>query len=247
MAASRPASRRARSRLEYHPGLWLMRDPVMRHYAVPMPNLPEQTDPPGDPAEFRAADADRDQVAEVLRQAAGDGRLTLDELDERLNRTFAARTYAELALITRDLPQVGQTRGVPVVPHAAGGKPTSRFAVAIMSGFSRAGHWIAGRNFTAFALMGGGQLDLRDASFAEGQLTIRAFALMGGVEILVPEGAQLHVQGIGIMGGIDHPRIRPSQPGAPRIYIFGLTLMGGVGVKYKPPRDKSGRKELPAS
>lgn len=211
-----------------------------------MANLPGRTDPPGDPVEFRAADSDREQVAEVLREAAGDGRLTLDELDERLGRTFAARTYAELALITRDLPQVGQTPSVPAVPRAAGGKPTSRFAIAIMSGFSRAGHWIAGRNFTAFALMGGGQLDLRDATFAEGQLTIRAFALMGGVEVLVPEGAELHVQGIGIMGGIDHPRTKPSEPGAPRIYVFGLTLMGGVTIKYKPPRDKANRKQLPS-
>lgn len=211
-----------------------------------MSNLPGRTGSPGDP-EFRAADADRDKVAEVLREAAGDGRLTLDELDERLSMTFAARTYAELALITRDLPQTGQLPSAPPVPRRAGGKPTSRFAIAIMSGFSRAGHWRAGRNFTAFALMGGGQLDLRDASFAEGQLTVRAFAIMGGVEILVPEGAELHVQGIGIMGGIDHPRTRPSQPGAPRIYVFGLTLMGGVGVKYKQPRDGSGGKQLPAS
>ncbi len=212
-----------------------------------MANLPDQTGPPGDPAEFRAADSDRDQVAEVLRQAAGDGRLTLDELDERLNRAFAARTYAELALITRDLPQAGQPLSAPAVSPRTGGKPTSRFAIAIMSGFTRAGHWIAGRNFTAFALMGGGQLDLRDASFADGQLTIRAFALMGGIEIVVPEDAELHVQGIGIMGGIDHPRTRPSQPGAPRIYVFGLTLMGGVGVRYKPPRDKASRKQLPDS
>jgi hypothetical protein len=223
-----------------------------------MANLPEQTDPPGDPTEFRAGDADRDRVAEVLRQAAGDGRLTLDELDERLNRTFAARTYAELALVTRDLPQVSSAPSAAVDPRAAGRRPTSRFAIAIMSGFSRAGHWVVGRNFTAFALMGGGQLDLREAAFAKGQVTIRAFALMGGIEILVPEDAELHVLGIPVMGGVDHPRIRPSPPGAPRVYVFALTLMGGVGVKYKAPRgdstrkvkdkpsgDDSGRKQLP--
>jgi hypothetical protein len=211
-----------------------------------MSNLPERADPPGDP-EFRAADADRDRVAEVLRQAAGDGRLTLDELDERLGMAFAARTYAELAQITRDLPAAGQPASVPAVPHQAGVKQTSRFAIAIMSCFSRAGHWIAGRNFTAFALMGGGQVDLRDATFAEGQLTIRAFAVMGGVEIVVPEDAKLRVQGIGIMGGIDRPRTRPSRPGAPRIYVFGVTLMGCVGVKYKPPHDEADRRQLPAS
>jgi hypothetical protein len=70
---------------------------------------------------------------------------------------------------------------------------------------------------------------------------------MGGVEIVVPEDAKLRVQGIGIMGGIDRPRTRPSRPGAPRIYVFGVTLMGCVGVKYKPPHDEADRRQLPAS
>jgi Domain of unknown function (DUF1707) len=52
---------------------------------VPMANLPGDTGPPGGPPGLRASDADRDRVAEVLRQAAGEGRLTLDELDERLD------------------------------------------------------------------------------------------------------------------------------------------------------------------
>lgn len=209
-----------------------------------MSNLPERMDPSGEP-ELRAADADRERVAEALREAAGDGRLTLEELDERLSQAYAAKTYAELATITRDLPQsrpLNQPASVTAARVRVGGRPTSRFAIAIMSGFSRAGHWVVGRNFTAFALMGGGQIDLREASFAEGQVTIRAFALMGGVDILVPEGVELHVHGIPIMGGIDQPRIRLSQPGAPRVYVFGVALMGGVGVRYKPPRGESARK-----
>jgi hypothetical protein len=207
-----------------------------------MSNLPGRPGPSGDP-ELRAADADRERVAEVLRQAAGDGRLTLDELDERLDRTYAARTYAELATVTEDLPLSSQPTSAAVAPRIrAGGRPTSRFAIAIMSGFSRAGHWVVGRNFTAFALMGGGQIDLREASFTEGQVTIRAFAIMGGVEVVVPDGVELHVHGIPILGGIDQPRIRASQPGAPRVYVFGIALMGGIGAKYKAPRGDSRHK-----
>lgn len=197
--------------------------------------------PSGDP-ELRAADTDRERVAEVLREAAGDGRLTMDELDGRLERAYAARTYAELATITQDLPLPSEIPSAPATRVRSGGKPTSRFAIAIMSGFSRAGYWVVGRNFTAFALMGGGQIDLREARFAHGQVTIRAFALMGGVEVIVPEGVELHVLGIPIMGGIDQPRIRPPQPGAPRVYLFGVALMGGVGARYKAPRGESARK-----
>src|SRR3712207_5042198 len=57
-----------------------------------------------DPAQLRISDAERHQVAEILRQAAGEGRLDLEELDERLEATYAARTYADLVPITLDLP-----------------------------------------------------------------------------------------------------------------------------------------------
>ena len=53
-----------------------------------------------DPAQLRISDADRHQVAEILREAAGEGRIDLDELDERLEATYAAKTYADLVPIT---------------------------------------------------------------------------------------------------------------------------------------------------
>src|SRR6266568_8582785 len=67
--------------------------------------------------ELRASHADRDQVVELLRVAAGDGRLSAEELDDRLERALTARTYAELAALTADLPA---TPGVAVVPPGAG-------------------------------------------------------------------------------------------------------------------------------
>ena len=65
------------------------------------------------PGELRASYADRDRVAEQLRIAAGDGRLTADELDQRLELALTARTYAELTGLTRDLPAVGGIAGPP--------------------------------------------------------------------------------------------------------------------------------------
>ncbi|HUA50325.1 MAG TPA: DUF1707 domain-containing protein [Solirubrobacteraceae bacterium] len=58
-------------------------------------------------ATLRASDADRDQVAERLRHATAEGRLNADELEERLEAAFAARTYGELDALVVDLP--GQT------------------------------------------------------------------------------------------------------------------------------------------
>lgn len=69
---------------------------------------------PREPAEqsrLRAADADRHRVAEVLHRAAGDGRITLDELSEQLSIVYAAGTCAELEPLTRDLPAVGTGAG----------------------------------------------------------------------------------------------------------------------------------------
>ena len=66
-----------------------------------------------DPAQLRISDEERHQVAEILRRAAGEGRLDIDELDQRLEQTYAARTYADLVPITLDLPAHPHARPVP--------------------------------------------------------------------------------------------------------------------------------------
>ncbi|MES9608641.1 DUF1707 domain-containing protein [Actinomadura sp. NPDC000929] len=202
-----------------------------------MTNLPEHPGTPGAP-EMRAGDADRERVAQVLRDAAGDGRLTLDELDERLDAVYAAKTYGELEPITRDLPSPGRA-----APPATGagwrpvpGAPSWRRGIAIMSGFRRAGVWNVPPRFRAFAFWGGGKIDLRDARFEEGRVTIRALAIMGGFQIIVPDDVTVHVDGLGIMGGFDQRASGPGVPGAPTVVVKGLAFWGGVGVKRRRPR-----------
>jgi Domain of unknown function (DUF1707) len=207
-----------------------------------LPDVPDGTDP----RELRASDTDRDRVAEVLRQAAGDGRLTLEELDERLSAVYSAKTYGDLEPITKDLPN----RATPApAPRAAtdrfGGEPGSRVAVGIMGGFARKGSWVVPGEFTAVTFWGGGEIDLREARFAERVVTIRAFAVMGGVHITVPEDAEVDVQGIGVMGGFDHSASGAGAPGGPRIVITGFAFWGGVGIERKPTKaEKRRRKEL---
>jgi Domain of unknown function (DUF1707) len=202
--------------------------------------------------EMRASDADRERVAAVLREAAGEGRIGLDELDERLGAVYAARTYAELEPITRDLPAPGE-QPVAIIPAAAvpaqqserfGGVPASKGAFALMSGFERRGRWVVPRVFRAGALMGGGEIDLREARFAAQTVTIHAWTFMGGIEIIVPEDAEVHVVGLGIMGGFDHNAAGVGEPGAPTIVVKGLAVMGGVSVERKPPEEELKRRKL---
>lgn len=212
-----------------------------------MTNLPEHAGTP----EMRAGDTDRDRVAQVLRDAAGEGRLTLEELDERLDLVYAAKTYADLEPLTRDLPEAGTSAvpaprtGTSVDWRPVDGAPSWSSGIAIMSGFTRTGVWNVPRSFFSFAFWGGGKIDLREARFTEGEATINAFALMGGVEIIAPDDITVHVKGIGIMGGFDHGASAAGVPGSPVVTVRGFAFWGGVDVKRKARRrDKKLRKEL---
>ncbi|EDY54489.1 MULTISPECIES: DUF1707 domain-containing protein [Streptomyces] len=198
--------------------------------------------------ELRASDADRERVAEVLRDALAEGRLDMEEFEERLDATYRARTYGELAPITRDLP-VGQV-AVPKVDmlkrpeqdgswasRIVGGEGSSTWAVAVMSGFQRKGRWTVPRRFNCFAFWGGGDIDLREANFAAGEVEINCVAIMGGMQVIVPPGVEVVVRGIGIMGGFDHREEGvPAEPGAPRVVVTGFAFWGGVGVERKVTR-----------
>ena len=198
-----------------------------------------------EPRNLRASDADRERVANVLREAAGDGRLTMDELDERLDAVFAAKTYAELEPITHDLPDAGAPHtpapspAAPRNPARFGGEPTSSGAVAILGGFSRKGDWVVPKEFTAFMFMGGGEIDLRDARFAERAVSIHIVAIMGGCEVIVPEDATVYVTGIGVLGAFEHSDAGGGSPDGPVITINGVAFMGGVDVKRRPTMEAS--------
>jgi hypothetical protein len=174
----------------------------------------------------------------VLREAAGHGRISMDELDERLELAYAAKTYADLAAVSRDLPGPAQAPG-PVQPAMAGrigGTPRSKFSVAILSGARRKGRWVVPRSYVGVAVMGGIELDLREAQFSEPEVTIHAYTVMGGIEITVPEDVDVDVSGIAFMGGFDHNASGPGVPGAPRVRVIGFALMGGVDVRRKPQK-----------
>ncbi|MFJ8791140.1 DUF1707 domain-containing protein [Streptomyces sp. NPDC102462] len=203
-----------------------------------------------DAPELRASDADRERVAEVLRDALAEGRLDMEEFGERLDATYKARTYGELTPITRDLPAAGAVAPPPAVslnkePAAegswagriVGGEGSSSWAVAVMSGFQRKGRWTVPRRFNSFAFWGGGEIDLREADFADREVVVNCVAIMGGMQVVVEPGVEVVVRGIGIMGGFDHRQEGvPGDPGAPRVIVTGFAFWGGVGVERKITR-----------
>jgi hypothetical protein len=202
------------------------------------------------PLDLRASDADRERVAKILHDAMVEGRLTVNELDERLQTVYKSKTLGELVPITADLPVAGTSAATtqPVSQNLPsnriGGTPGASGSFAVMSGFERRGNWVVPRFHAAFAFMGGGVLDLTEARFAEHEATIQAVTIMGGIQIIVPDDITVRVQGFGFMGGFDHRGAGEGLPGAPVLTVNGFALMGGVEVRRPKRKNNSNRDAL---
>jgi hypothetical protein len=179
---------------------------------------------------MRAADTDRIHMAQLLTDAAAQGRLPLNEYEDRLTRAYAAQTYDELDRLSADLPGAFSRglSGGPVRPAP------STMLLAIMSGFERRGRWNVPKRLTTFALFGGGVVDLRYADFTSPDVEIRSYSIFGGQTILVPPEVNVDLRGVGVMGSFDHSVSGDGSPGAPCVRIRGFSLWGSVGVKRKP-------------
>lgn len=186
---------------------------------------------PGQPGKrMRAADTDRIQVAHLLSDAAAHGRLPMAEYEDRLTKAYSAQTYDDLSKLSSDLPYTStalcRTDGVE---HPA----PSTLLLAIMSGFERRGRWNIPKRLTAFALFGGGVIDLRYADFTSPSVEIHSYSIFGGQTILLPPEVNVDVRGVGVMGAFDHPGDEQGTPGAPQVTIRGFSLWGSVGIKRK--------------
>ena len=186
---------------------------------------------------LRASDADREQVAELLRQAAADGRLSLAELHDRLDALYAAKTYGELEPVVADLPAARSTptdlpaHWAAAVEQRVGGIPVARTAKAVFGGLTRRGQWVVPAHYGVKAVFGGAELDLRQARLESLEVTIEVKAVFGGVDIVVPDDVIAIVDGMGIFGGFDD-KVSTSQPapGSPVVRIAGKAVFGDVSV-----------------
>jgi len=198
--------------------------------------------------QLRISDADRHQVAEILRQAAGEGRLDFEELDERLEATYQAKTYADLVPITVDLPVEGGANASAAVAAAAQAQQTPGALdveperhLAILGGFERKGVWTVPPAMSIVAVLGGADLDLRRATFAATSCELTVTAVMGGVNLVVPPDVRVIFSMASVLGGHnDDKGNATASADAPTLVIKGLCLMGGVNVSRKARKELGG-------
>ena len=186
-------------------------------------------DEPSPEIDVRASDAEREATVMQLRDAAGEGRLSLGELAERVEAADGARTRADLASLVADLP-------ADSVPGAAA--PTRRL-YGILGGDTLSGRVRLGPECRVINVMGGADLDLTEAVLTEGEVTIRVFSLWGGSNIHVPDGVHVEHHGAGVLGWdkVEPPADgRQPPPGAPVVRVRSVSIMGGTDIKRGPPR-----------
>ena len=176
-------------------------------------------------------------MVEVLSEHFARDHLTLDELETRMARVYAATTPAEVDALVEDLPALATGAPVPVTADAYTPTPKLRERlVAIMSGVVRRGLWKVPRRLKVVAVLGGVDLDLRQAELSPGVTEIHAFVFMGGLAIRVAPGVRLETDGVAIMGGFEDRVHEPGAagPDAPVVRVTGVAIMGGVDAQVKP-------------
>ncbi len=192
-----------------------------------------------DPSLLRVSDDDRHKVAEVLRTAAGEGRIDLEELEERLEAAYAAKTYGELVPLTIDLPtsrpstQVSPRVTTPA-EHTGATSYTGSFSV--MGDCTRRGVWKVPEKHTAFSMMGSITIDLREADFTSSETIIDAYAIMAHIDIIVNPSTRVVVDGVGIMGDMSEARSKVAADltaASPTVRVRGMALMAAITVKRK--------------
>jgi uncharacterized protein DUF1707/cell wall-active antibiotic response 4TMS protein YvqF len=185
----------------------------------------------------RASDAEREAVVARLRRAAEEGRLTVEELAERVDAAYAAKTQAELEPLTADLPAApaypaaGET-GAPTAPVRG-----SSLVLGILGGGDRRGRWLVPARMTVVNVMGGADLDLREAVLEAPEVEITVWSIMGGSDVIVPEGVHVELGGFALLGA-NQMRVEGEAPGpgAPVVRVKAWSLLGGTDVKTKRRR-----------
>jgi len=165
---------------------------------------------------------EREAAVERLTDAAGDGRLTLEEFSDRVGVVWGTDDRTELAKATTGIdlpPPVGSTRTVSTV-------------VCVMSGQKRTGRWRLPARVRGWTLMGDIQLDLREVVCAEPEVEIVVWTVMGDLKMIVPDGVEVELTGFDVMGDREL-RLAPVRrvPGTPIIHVKAYTVMGDVKIR----------------
>ena len=177
---------------------------------------------------IRASDAERDATVERLSAATGDGRLTLEEFSQRMERATAAKTRAELDRLVADLPADAAPGGTAVAERAS---DAPSWHVSPVGGLRAYGPWKMDRHVIAVSIVGGTRLDLSQAQLAAPEVTLTKVSLVGGTRITVPPGIRVVTSGFSLVGGTRVEGGPEPGPGAPTVHIRAFSLVGGVRIR----------------
>ena len=182
-------------------------------------------------SELRASHEDRDRVVELLRVSAGDGRLTAEELDERLELAMTARTYGELAKLVADLPAAGSVASAPGGPRA---KDVVRHGHR-QRAHDRDGRWVVPQRIEARVRSGHLKLDFTQAVITQPSLQLDAEVRSGHVILITRPGIVVDTDDVVVRSG--HMQVRaPWGPDVPE--VLRIEVSGKVGSGHfiaRPP------------
>ena len=201
----------------------------------------------------------RQRTIDTLCEAFANDELEVEEFERRVEAAHRAISAEELRRLLSGLPSASvpatvskkgkQERPLPAARPEPASAPELfqgdvkewSLSLGLMGGMSRTGYWTPARKNVVVGVMGGCDIDLRDATIPPGVTEIICVAFWGGVEVIVPPWLQVEVSGLGIMGGFDHNQKTRSNPtpGGPIVRISGLALMGGVGVTVRYPGESA--------
>lgn len=190
-------------------------------------------------------DHTRQLTIDALCEHFANDAMSVEDFEQRVDVAHRAGTVDELRALLTDLPASnlptapgGTTQPARAADFGVAPRQHTKengYAVAVMGGSRRRGRWSPAKETHAVAIMGGVELDFREALLPPGVTEVSVFALMGGVEIIVPPGLNVESHGIGILGGFEHygDDYGAHDSDAPVLRIKGLALMGGVDVKVR--------------
>ena len=204
----------------------------------------EQASAGARPGSLRVSHEDRDQVAESLRIAAGDGRLTAEELDERLESALTARTYDDLAALVADLPAAGTALAplpgplAALLPGGTGHAPAKELIkIHTASGHSvRVGRWTVPARMDLKVTSGHIKVDFTEAVITQPTLHIDAEVRSGHILLITKPGIAVELDDVSVRSG--HVKVRaPWGESAPT--VLRVTVAGTCGsghILARPPR-----------
>ena len=210
------------------------------------------SDQPNVPASRPPTAERRDITIEALSSLFAAGRLELEEFEARVDRAIRAETVAALDALVADLAPTGEHRTAPVpAPREPMGQDLprrSRATIAVLSGTQRNGRWFPAPRHVGIALMGGFELDFREAELGPGMTDVYLYTLFGGIGVIVPPDLDVEVGGMAVMGGLTHLASHPArlESQRPRLRIHAYALMGAVDVQVRLPGEtaKEARQRL---